>query len=276
MKPDQLWLDLSQGDIRLWMGPTLSLAHAKGSSTQRVGFFREIPLFCLPPGSALPMSWTSFSWRDTIGKFGLEEEFWIALEAARFTIFATPVENNNFIPPLAIDFPLASDVVFYGGTFDPWHEGHLACLQLAPAELPLIICPDRNPHKNMRVGDGIGRYMNLQQQVPQQTHVHLYPGFLLKEEINPTVNWVLRVKRNRPDLRVHLLMGHDNFAGLASWNQASELMKLISGIYVVARLEPDQDHEKAKDWVLQQNPQMKVNYLGHHLHEDKSSSLLRK
>ena len=236
MKPDQLWLDLSKGDVRVWMGPTLHLAHARGSSTQRVGFFREIPIFALPESSAIPMGWTSFPWRDTLGKFGLEDEFWIALEAARFTFFATPVENNTFIAPLAVDFPLASDVLFFGGTFDPWHEGHQACLDLAPKDLPLIVCPDRNPHKNSRVGDGIGRYMTLQTLVPQQTNRFLYPGFLLKEESNPTVNWVLRVKRNRPDLRIHLLMGHDNFSSLSTWNQAADLMKLLSGLYVVCLL----------------------------------------
>lgn len=275
MKPDQLWLDLSKSDVRVWMGPTLELAHAKGSSHQRVGFYREIPLYHLPEGSALPMGWTSFHWRDTVGKFGLDEAFWIGLIALRFTIFSAPVDNNTFTPPLAVDFPLASDVLFYGGTFDPWHEGHQSCLNLAPSELPLVVCPDRNPHKNMRVGDGIGRFLDLLKQIPLRAGQLLYPGFLLKEETNPTVNWVLRVKRNRPDLRIHLLMGHDNFALLSTWNQASDLMKLLSGIQVVSRQESDADRDKAKAWVLEQNPKLTVTFLGHHPHEDKSSTNLR-
>lgn len=276
MKPDQLWLDLSQGNVRVWMDPSLNLAHARGSSTQRVGFFREIPLYSLPVGSALPMGWSSFAWQDTAGKFGLEAEFWIALEASRYTIFSNPTDHQPLLPPLALDFPLASDVVFFGGTFDPWHAGHEACLNLAAQKAPIIVCPDHNPQKNIRVGAGVQRYLTLMQQIPHLPSVHVYPGFLLKEEANPTVNWVLRVKRNRPDLRVHLLMGFDSFANLSTWNQAGDLMKLLTGIKVVSRGEAEAEHTQGLGWVRAQNERLEVSFLGRHPYENVSSSGLRK
>lgn len=275
MRAEHLWLDLSKPKLRVWMGPTLQLAQARGSSQQRVGFYKEIPLYHLPESSALPMGWTSFAWQDTLGKFAFDENFWVGLEAARFSIFSVPNENTPLLPPLGIDFPLASDVMFFAGTFDPWHEGHRACLELAPKDFPLIICPDRNPHKPVRSDDQLERYLALEKILPLQEGMHVYPGFLLKEGVNPTVNWVLRVKRNRPDLRLHLLMGHDSFASLSSWTQASELVKLLSGLQVVSRGESDEQRMAALDWVTAQDPQLKVKFLGHHSFENVSSTGLR-
>lgn len=275
MKPDQIWLDLSKETVRVWVNSTLGLAHAKGSSAQRVGFFREIPLYHLPSSSADPMGWTSFAWVDIIGKFGLDEEFWVSLEAARFALLSPPTEMANLNPPLAVVFPLAHDVLFFGGTFDPWHQGHKACLDLAPQEMPLIVCPDRNPHKISRVGDGLKHYLVLEKIIPRKPSLYIYPGFLLKDDPNPTVTWVLRVKRNRPDIRIHLLMGHDSFLSLETWTQATELMKLISGLHVVSRLEEDSSHEESVKWVLAQNDKIEIKFLGHHAFEGLASRNLR-
>jgi nicotinic acid mononucleotide adenylyltransferase len=275
MKPNQLWLDVSTKELRIWVDSKLNLAQAKGTSTQRVGFFREIPLFVLPPASAHPMGWTSFAWSSMQGKFAVEDDFWMALDAARFTFLQDRPESLH--APLALEIPLTSDVYFYGGTFTPWHEGHRACLNLAPPNAPLIVCPDRNPHKPLRTHDDVvSFYLELKESIVKHSShpVLVYPGFLLGQESNPTVSWVVRVKRQRPDLRIHLLMGYDSFKNLSTWTEAHDLIRLISGVAVVSRLEQDAQHAIDSVWALSHNPQLQIKFLGHHPYEKVSSTEL--
>lgn len=276
MRPSQIWLDLSGLDLRVWVNEKLELATAKGSAVQRVGFFREIPLFHLPPASAHPMGWTSFGWEELTGKFLVDADFWPALEAARLRFLNE--RSESFTAPLSIEFPLANDVLFYGGTFDPWHDGHGACVELAPTHLPLIVCPDRNPHKTLKDKEVVPFLCDLKKKLnayKKNRTLHLHPGFLLKNEPNPTVNWVLRLKRHRPDLRVHLLIGYDSFKNLVSWTNAQDLVKLLSGVMVVSRLENDAAHESDAAWIKSVNPTIEVKFLGHHPHEAVSSTALR-
>lgn len=276
MRPGQIWLDLSGPQLKIWMNQRLESPEERGHSFHRLGFFREIPLYHLPTSSAVPLGWISFHWTALQGKLDLEDDFWIALEAQRFGIFSHGREDAPFAPPLGIEFPLASDIVFFGGTFDPWHQGHGACIERAPTNVPLLICPDRNPHKPLTRGDAIPRYLKLLEEIPPRPNRYLYPGHLVSDQHNPTVKWVLQVKRNRPDLRVRLLMGHDSFAALPTWTRTSELLKLLSGIYVVSRLEKDEERAEGEAWAKAQNPQLAIEFLGHHAHESVSSTKLRR
>jgi hypothetical protein len=70
-------------------------------------------------------------------------------------------------------------------------------------------------------------------------------------------------------------MGHDSFVSLPGWNQASDLMKLISGISVVSRLEEDSTHLPGSQWALEQNPQLEIKFLGHHPYEGLASRHLK-
>ncbi len=273
MRPNQLWLDLSHGDLRVWVDEKLMLAHAKGGPPHRLGFHQEIPLFHLGAESARPQGWTSFRWEDAQGKFPLEENFWITLEAARFDLLAERPGQHPLQPPLGIDFPLASEVLFFAGSFNPWHEGHQACVDLAPPELPLIVCPDHNPFKtSSRHKDALAFYLSFREamRVPEGRTCLPYPGFLLRDCANPTVEWVLRLKRHRPDLRVSLLMGYDSLKALPTWIQAGELVKLLHGLYVVSRGEEETDHAADAAWL-----ESKVRFLGRHAHEGVSSTGLR-
>ncbi len=277
MKPNQLWLDLSRANtLRVWVDNKLQLAQARGQSAQRLGFFREIPLYHLNSESAHNLGWMSFPWTDLVGKFQLERDFFVTLQAARLSYLSERPEK--FVPPLAIELPLASDVLFYGGSFDPWHEGHASCLRLAPADRPLFICPDRNPHKALKTQvDVVDFLVKLQTQLAPGLSAQqiFYPGFLLKTEPNPTVSWVLRLKSQRPDLRVGLLLGYDSFRQLATWTKASELVKLLSSVYVVSRLEDHREHEQDLVFIHAHHPGLTVNFLGRHPHEAVSSSGLR-
>ncbi len=276
MKPSQLWFDTSRDDLRVWVDSKLQLAQAKGSSAQRAGFFRDIPLFILSPSSAHPMGWTSFHWKDLIGKFHLEPDFWISLEASRLGLVQERAEK--IMAPLRVEFPLASEVVFFGGSFDPWHEGHASCMNLLPHALKLIVVPDRNPLKPLKeIKNVVTHFSALSQEISQSTNRahHIHPGFLFLTEKNPTVSWVLRALHRRPDLRLSLLMGFDSFKSLPQWVKVQDLLKLVHCLYVASRLESDDERLKAERALKEIYPETNVVYLGHHPHEDKSSTKLR-
>lgn len=276
MKPNQLWLDFSQKNaMRVWVDAKLQLAQAKSTPQQRLGFFREIPVYHLNPESAKNLGWTSFSWDSMEGKFHLEKDFWIALEASRLSILEERPEK--YTAPLLYEFPLASDVLFYGGSFEPWHQGHAACIRLAPSDMPLIVCPDRNPHKPLKTDmDVLNHYYELKKSIMAiGRSLHIHPGFLLRTETNPTVGWVLRLKHQRPDLRIHLLMGYDSFKALSTWTRAEDLMKLITSLQVVSREEKDEDHLQDARFPLTANPNMTIRFLGHHEFESVSGTALR-
>lgn len=276
MKPNQIWFDTSRNDLRVWIDAKLQLATAKGGSHQRTGFFRDIPLFYLPPQSAYPMGWTSFHWNDLVGKFHVDFDFWIALEAARLGLVQE--RPDEILAPLRVEFPLASEVVFFGGSFDPWHEGHASCLKLLPLDKKLIICPDRNPQKPIKeVKNIVTHVMDLTQKIKASSlrPLHIHPGFLLLNDKNPTISWVLRSKQRRPDLRISLLMGYDSFKGLPQWIKGHDLLKLLHCVYVVSRLETEDDKKRDLKLIRDIAPDLKVDFLGHHDHEDKSSTQLR-
>ena len=99
MKPNQLWLDFSQKNaMRVWVDAKLQLAQATSTPQQRLGFFREIPIYHLNPESAKNLGWTSFSWDSMEGKFHLEKDFWIAAHWDWFLAaisLASPKERQN-------------------------------------------------------------------------------------------------------------------------------------------------------------------------------------
>jgi nicotinic acid mononucleotide adenylyltransferase len=277
LRPNQLWFDTSSPEMRIWVDSHLQLAKARGNSAIRVGFFRDIPLFHLPPESAHPLGWSSFHWHDLIGKFTLEDEFWMALEASRLGLLEE--RPATILSPLRIEFELASEIVFYAGSFDPWHEGHESCLRLLPEDLRLIVCPDRNPHKPIKeIKNLMTHFITLSKKIRASTSrpLHIHPGFLLRLEANPTISWVFRMRQKRPDLRISLLMGYDAFRSLPQWSKASDLFKLLYKIYVVSRLEEEQEHQSDQEKILHYNPELKIDFLGRHDFEMISSSELRK
>ena len=77
--------------------------------------------------------------------------------------FSTEAEEKEFCAQLGKTFPfmpggegkpplwllkreIKDEIVFYPGTFYPWHLGHRACLDLCPSK-NIVIVPDFNPLK---------------------------------------------------------------------------------------------------------------------------------
>ena len=42
---------------------------------------------------------------------------------------------------------IEDEIIFFGGSFNPWHKGHTECIKLLPQGIPIVILPDNNPFK---------------------------------------------------------------------------------------------------------------------------------
>ena len=171
----------------------------------------------------------------------------------------------------------SEEVVFFGGSFHPWHEGHSECIRLLPLEKNLIVLPDHNPQKKMVTSQyklsGIEEIQNELSKIKRKTY--LYEGFWLLDKINPTVEWVKELKKEEPQVKVSLLMGFDSFEKIHTWNEATTLLDSLYALYVVSRLESPQQKEICSQSIREIAPKLRIHFLGNHPFEHLSSTALR-
>ena len=166
-------------------------------------------------------------------------------------------------------------VVFFSGTFDPWHDGHQACLDLCPNK-NLLIVPDSNPWK---VQDGRSEkrchwqeYRELAHRF-EKTSFGVFPGYFGIEEGNPTVNWYPHVTCEKKEF----LMGLDSFFSFPRWKNVGELLKFIDRLYVVPRYTQDEtDGKEVVAEIKTLKADVEIEFLSEHAHMNVSSTELRK
>lgn len=198
----------------------------------------------------------------------------VELIAARYPVSPHYDELLKVCSPLA--FKNASDEwVFYGGTFNPWHHGHQSCLDLLPEDKVCLILPDRNPQKELRDINAVSSLLQVSTLAKIKKNQFLVPTFLLEERKNPTVEWVERLSEKFPAKKISLLLGFDSFAGLKTWIRAEDLIPKLHTIYVVSRLENEEDRRLALDEAKARSSSLNVVFLGKHPYENLSSTDLR-
>lgn len=167
------------------------------------------------------------------------------------------------------------EILFYGGSFNPWHDGHRACLDLAPKDIPIIVLPDHNPHKKHSSAKNLDLIALEQELKKKRKNIFLFKNFYLAHQPNPTINWIRKLATSFPTKSLSLLIGFDNFIKLPTWKSSNELLRTLSALYIVSR----QDDEQAKKEMIatyqKLRPQLKVHFLGHHSFENISSSNIR-
>ena len=164
----------------------------------------------------------------------------------------------------------APEMTFYGGSFDPFHPGHLACIKLCPAR-PLIVIPDHNPQKPWRSERSFWQlYQEIKRQTQGMEGVYVYPGLCGDQNPTPTINWIRQL-----GMKKNLLLGDDSFMDILQWQQAQILLRLLNGLHVAPRLVEEGEFQAQVDRVLSVNHQLKVERHTRHCHESLSSSQLR-
>ena len=173
------------------------------------------------------------------------------------------------------DLDLRNPVVFFGGSFDPWHEGHEACLELCPNQ-NIIIVADSNPWKATLSKDKCfwGQFRDIALKFKNKPYA-FFSGYYGKIDGNPTVEWLPKVNC----MEKELLVGKDTFLALPDWKNSSELVKNLQKIYVTPRElhsgNIKRSLEEVVEVLLKVNPALKIEVLNNHEYEGISSSKLR-
>lgn len=176
---------------------------------------------------------------------------------------------KNFWFP-SISLKKSQEVIIYGGSFDPLHKGHKACLKLVKNYKNVIVVPDQNPFKKRnKKQNPWDFYLSLLKNLRNFSHT-VYPGFCGLQVKNPMVSYVKQLP-----FQTSLLLGDDTFLELKKWYQYKVLIKKIKKIYRVPRNGPAHLIEAMEKHLLEINPKLKVLGLSHHPYEKVSSTKLR-
>ena len=164
------------------------------------------------------------------------------------------------------------DLILFPGSFSPWHKGHAACV-LGCEQKPVLIIPDFNPWKGERSTDSWEDFVAIYRFILEAPRkgVYLYPGFLIKSESNPTVDWL----PNLPLKSKRLLMGDDSFLSLHKWKEAPKLISSLEELYICPRKGEEGELEDQSKR-LKEEYSIKINFLPSHDYQELSSTSLRK
>lgn len=179
--------------------------------------------------------------------------------------------SQSELDKLYLKHKIENTVTFFGGSFNPFHEGHRACLDLCP-EKNILIVPDRNPFKEVNVSESLYDDFFKLAMILKDTEYSLYPGFLVRAEKNPTSSWLPLVQIKEKNF----LMGDDSFMDLLKWNNPETIAKALTKLYVVPRKFSNNDYVEIEKELLKMNPHLEVHYLAEHPYMNISSTKLRK
>lgn len=167
--------------------------------------------------------------------------------------------------------------VYFGGSFNPWHDGHKECLDQcreAQGEYDIVVIPDFNPWKSGEFGGELcfyQSYLKLSQML-EETPYSIYSGFWGAEEPNPTIRWIPYTK----DISKALLIGDDNFLVLEEWKDYTRLLRSIQTLYVVPRNHPIDAIKAMRRRLCEINSDLEIEILDEHRYQHLSSTELRK
>jgi nicotinic acid mononucleotide adenylyltransferase len=198
----------------------------------------------------------------------------IDLIASRYPFSRDRKKLQDLCPELIFEFP-TQEWVFFGGSFNPWHKGHQACLDLLPKDKLCFILPDRNPLKEDTIREPVVTSLELIRKIKFGPQHYFVPTFLIHKEKNPTISWLEKVHTDFPEKKLALLMGFDTLKGILQWVRAHDLLSLLSTLYVASRLEDDDEREAVAAPLRKLAPHLRIEFLGRHEFENLSSTALR-
>lgn len=177
----------------------------------------------------------------------------------------------NLPAPFSLKNPIEDKLVFFPGSFNPWHLGHLECLKGCPKG-PIVIIPDRNPWKEVSDINPWEEVLEIKKNIEEckRDDIFIYPGFLALKEKNLTSRWL-------PEVNVAqkwLLMGDDLFLGLHRWHDIESILKSLQGLYVCPR-GANKTELQIQMKSLHELANIEVVFLENHAYEEVSSTKLR-
>ena len=168
-------------------------------------------------------------------------------------------------------------MIFYPGSFNPWHDGHDACLQGVALQnrhrlaRQLLVLPDHNPWKQTTRHECPWSFFRSLALRYEQQPFSFYPGFLGLDRPNPTSQWLPKtLSKNRS-----LLMGADSFLHLERWLEVDLILESLQVLFVVPRAVDRKEVQLKEAFFKQRFPHLSIIHLPSHAFENVSSTLIR-
>lgn len=142
-----------------------------------------------------------------------------------------------------------SDIAILGGTFDPFHSGHLhiaeKCLETCGVEKVIVIPAKVSPFKQGRkMADESDRLEMAKIAVSGIDGIEVSDIEIKKEGVSYTYMTLLALRGMMPGKRHYLIVGSDQFFALESWYKGKSILRDF-GVIVARR--PGFDDEKHSD-----------------------------
>ncbi len=171
----------------------------------------------------------------------------------------------------------SEELIFFGGSFNPWHAGHTSCLLLAPDNWPIIVIPDHNPFKDfVGAGNKVSSLTEIQAHLAKiKNTTYLFDEFLREDKKNPSHKWIAQIKKEYPNKKISLLMGFDTYISIDRWIKAKKVLNDLHALYIASRLDNEDVKHSQREVLHKINPELVIDFLGHHEHEELSSTKIR-
>ena len=130
-------------------------------------------------------------------------------------------------------------IAFYGGSFDPLHNGHLTIARKLTEIFGLdefVFVPAFHaPHKKeKRPTSAFHRYAMIALAIKDDAKIEVSKMELELPERPFTVETLTRLKNELPDAQIFFVMGADSWAEITTWREWETVLTLVS-IIVVTR-----------------------------------------
>ncbi|WP_104760658.1 nicotinate (nicotinamide) nucleotide adenylyltransferase [Helicobacter cetorum] len=123
------------------------------------------------------------------------------------------------------------EIALYGGSFDPFHQAHLAIVEQTLELLPiaqLIVLPAyQNPFKKPCFLDANTRFRHLEEALKDFDRVLLSDFEIKQQRAVPTIESVCYFQEVLKPKTLYLVVGADCLTSLPSWKNATELLERV-------------------------------------------------
>lgn len=127
-------------------------------------------------------------------------------------------------------------IAFYGGSFDPPHNGHLTIarrlIDLFALDEFVFIPAFHAPHKNKRPTSALHRYAMLAVATNDESQIEISKMELDAPERPYTFETLTRLKAELPDAQIFFAMGADSWDEITTWREWETVLSLVDVIVV--------------------------------------------
>jgi len=132
--------------------------------------------------------------------------------------------NNNYLER-------CTSIAIFGGTFDPFHNGHLAIAEAVlyqfKPERVMIVPTGNPPHKpDGAIASGEDRYQMISRSVGDTPELDVTRLEIDRPGVSYTIDTIYATRNAcAPGCKIYFILGQDALLAVESWKNAAELLK---------------------------------------------------